>query len=86
MAKISAAKAKDEFMGVLERAARKNERIIVTKGKKEIAAVVPIKDVNFLEELEDLLDVQAARAAEAEAKAKVEKPIPWEKARKMLIV
>lgn len=44
-----------------------------------MAALVPIEDMRFLEELEDRLDLEEARAALTEAKADPERPIPWEK-------
>jgi hypothetical protein len=42
-----------------------------------VAAVVPIEDVKLLEELEDRIDLEDARAALAEAKSKG--TIPWVK-------
>jgi hypothetical protein len=42
-----------------------------------VAAVVPIEDVKLLEELEDRIDLEEARAALAETKSKG--TIPWEK-------
>jgi hypothetical protein len=38
-----------------------------------------MEDMRFLEEFEDRLDLEEARAALAEAKADPERPIPWEK-------
>jgi prevent-host-death family protein len=62
---------------VINRAAFGKERIVLTRRGKEIAAVVPIEDVKLLEELEDRIDLEEARAALAEAKSKG--TIPWEK-------
>jgi len=84
MTRIAASKAKDEFADTLERVVRKRERIVLRKGKKDVAALVPFEDLELLEELEDRMDVAAARKALAEAKKKGEQPIPWEKARKRL--
>jgi hypothetical protein len=42
-----------------------------------VAAVVPIEDVKLLEELEDRIDLEEARAALLETKSKG--TIPWEK-------
>ncbi|MCJ7504684.1 MAG: type II toxin-antitoxin system Phd/YefM family antitoxin [Acidobacteriia bacterium] len=49
-----------------------------------MAALIPMEDLALLEELEDRLDVEQADAILARAKAKGEKPIPWEKAKKKL--
>ena len=57
----------------------KKKGSILTRRGKELAALVPMEDMRFLEELEDRLDLEEARAALAEAKADPERPIPWEK-------
>ena len=63
MASISAVEARDHFADVVNRAAYGKERIVLTRRSKELAAVVPIEDVRLLEELEDRLDIEAAREA-----------------------
>lgn len=45
---------------------------------------IPKEDISLVEQLEDLADVKAAEAAEAEAAAKGETPVPWEEARQQL--
>jgi prevent-host-death family protein len=62
---------------VINRAAFGKERVVLTRRGKEVAAVVPIEDVKLLEELEDRIDLEEARAALAETKSKG--TIPWEK-------
>ncbi|HPQ70052.1 MAG TPA: hypothetical protein PKW95_13060 [bacterium] len=54
------------------------------KRGKDVAVLVPLEDLTMLEELEDKLDVLDALQAEAEAAAKGEKTIPWERAKKEL--
>ena len=61
------------------RAEYRGERVIVHRGKKAVAAVVPIEDVELLEKLEDEIDVAAAREA-----LKDPRTIPWEKIKKDL--
>jgi prevent-host-death family protein len=77
MTKVSTVKAREQFSEVVNRAAYGKERVILTRRKKDLAAVVPIEDVKLLEALEDRLDLEDARAALAEAKKKG--TIPWEK-------
>src|SRR5262249_36677100 len=48
------------FSDILNRAAYGGERVIVHSGKKPVAAVVPIEDLDLIERLEDELDVKAA--------------------------
>jgi prevent-host-death family protein len=74
---ISTVKAREQLSTVINRAAFGKERVVLTRRGKEVAAVVPIEDVKLLEELEDRIDLEEARAALAETKSKG--TIPWEK-------
>ncbi len=74
---ITTGKAREQLSNVINRAAFGKERIVLTRRGKEIAAVVPIEDVKLLEEIEDRIDLEEARAALAETKSKG--TIPWEK-------
>jgi prevent-host-death family protein len=74
---ISTVKAREQLSTVINRAAFGKERIVLTRRGKEVAAVVPIEDVKLLEELEDRIDLEEARAALVETKSKG--TIPWEK-------
>jgi len=84
MTKVSTVRAKDHFSEIIHRAEKKKESVILTRGGKGVAAVVPLDLLAYIEELEDQLDLREAKRAEAEARKKGEKPIPWDKARKML--
>ena len=79
MVKFSTAEAGKKLSLIIQRAAVEKERIIITRRGKELAALVPMEDMRFLEELEDRLDLEEARAALAEAQADPERPIPWER-------
>ena len=74
---ISTVKAREQLSTVINRAAFGKERVVLTRRGKEVAAVVPIEDVKLLEELEDRIDLEEARAALAETKSKG--TIPWKK-------
>lgn len=77
MANIPTVKAREQFAEIVNRAAYGKERITLTRRGKSIAAVVPIEDVELLEELENRLDLEDVRVALAEAEEKG--TIPWEK-------
>jgi PHD/YefM family antitoxin component YafN of YafNO toxin-antitoxin module len=47
------------------------ERLILTRRGKKLAAIIPVEDLELLEELEDQLDVAAARAALAESEERL---------------
>ena len=80
MGSISTAKARNNFSDVVNRAGYGKERVILTRRGKPIAAVVPMEDVEFLEELEDRADLEAVREALAEGGA----TIPWEEIKREL--
>ncbi len=79
LAKLTASEARQNFSDILSRAEYRGERVIVHRGKKAVAAVVPIEDVELLERLEDEIDVAAAREA-----LKDPRTIAWEKIKKDL--
>ena len=76
MTVLEATKAKDAFSDTLNRAAYAKERIILTRHGKPLAALVPLEDLELLEELEDQAEVEAARAALAEAEE--QGTVSWE--------
>jgi prevent-host-death family protein len=69
--------ARKEFADVLNRVAYRQERVVLTRRGKALAAVVPMEDVELLERLEDQADLEAIRAALADP-ANAE-PVPWER-------
>ncbi len=54
--------ARDQLTELLKRVAD-GERIILKKGGKKVAALVPVADAERLEQLEDESDIRAARKA-----------------------
>jgi antitoxin (DNA-binding transcriptional repressor) of toxin-antitoxin stability system len=65
-----AGKAREEFADAINRAAFGNERVVLRRRGRAIAAVVPIDDLQLLEGLDDQGDLVDARAALAEANKK----------------
>ncbi len=65
--KISAAKAREEFSDLVSRTAFAKERHVLTRRGRAVAAMVPIEDLELLEELEDRVDVIEGLQALAEA-------------------
>ena len=68
----------------MNRVAYGRERIVLHRRGKDLAALVPVEDLVLLEQLEDRLDLEEAEKILAKSKARGEKPIPWEKAKKKL--
>jgi prevent-host-death family protein len=84
MTRVSVAEVRKDLADTLNRVAFGGKRILLHRRGKAVAALVPLEDIELLERLEDLLDVKAALAAEADSEARGEKPIPWAKVRKKL--
>jgi prevent-host-death family protein len=70
MATLSTVEARERFADLIDRAADDKERVVLTRDGRGIVAVVPIEDLELLQDLEDRLDVEEAMAALAEAKEK----------------
>jgi prevent-host-death family protein len=66
---INTADAKEEFIDLVNRVAIHKERIILTRRDKEIAAIVPLEDLKFLENSQNKNDLQEATDALKEARA-----------------
>ncbi|MEE8394653.1 MAG: type II toxin-antitoxin system Phd/YefM family antitoxin [bacterium] len=62
--------ARDEFGSVVNRVAYGKERFILERRNKEMAAIIPMEEYRLLEEyvaqLEDKIDLEAAKAALSE--------------------
>lgn len=74
---VSVSQARDEFAELVNRAAYKEERVIITRRGRPIAAIVPIDDVAYLERIEDEYDVQEALKVLNDP-SEMANAIPWE--------
>lgn len=63
MSRLSASAARDDFSETLNRVAYKGERILLERRGKDVAALVPMEDLELLEKLEDRMDLEEARKA-----------------------
>ncbi len=66
MTKLTTTEARKDFASVVDAAYAKSERIVLTRNGKNVAAIVPIEDLETLEELENKLDAEAVKEAWAE--------------------
>jgi len=67
---INTIDAKEGFTDLLNRVSQQNERIILVRRDKPIAAIVPMADYNRLQLIQDQEDVQQAIDSLQEAKEK----------------
>jgi len=66
MEKVSIDQLKKTTSDIIGRARYASERSIITKHSKPVAAIVPLRDLELLEALEDAIDIEDARAAAAD--------------------
>jgi prevent-host-death family protein len=77
MNKVSTSTVRKDFAEVLNKVAYAKERIVLQRHGKDVAAVIPIEDLQLLEDIEDKIDAKLARKAMREKGT-----IPWEKIKK----
>ena len=77
MTRVKASEARNDFATTLNRVAYGKHAVVLHRRGKDIAAIVPMEDLELLQKLEDRLDLEAARAALKEAEQ--EGTIPWGK-------
>lgn len=73
---VGSSKAREHLSDLLNRAAYRGERFIVDRHGKPLAAIVPVSDLDHLEELEDAADREAADEARADD------VVDWESAKR----
>ena len=78
--KISAADARKKFANIINRVAYSDESFVLTRRGEPVAAIVSMKELNMLQDLEDRMDVEEAWKAKNEPG----EPIAWEDLKKEL--
>jgi prevent-host-death family protein len=81
MIREAASNVRKDFAEALNRVAFGGERIILHRRGKDVAVLVPMGDLELLEEIEDILDSREAALRIANPN---EAPIPYERVRKEL--
>jgi prevent-host-death family protein len=79
---LNSTDARENMAEILNRVAYAKDRVRITRRGKEVAAVVPIEDLELIERLEDEIDIREARRALADVRK--HGTIPWEKVKKEL--
>jgi prevent-host-death family protein len=83
-ATLGTVEARERFAEILNRAAVGKERILVTRRGKPLAVLVPVDDLEYLEQLEQANDLLAVKAAKEEMARTGEKGVPLEDVKKEL--
>ncbi len=66
MSEIGVTEARDQLGQLVNRAEYNEERIVLTRNGRAVAAIVPVDVLRDLEAAEDAADLEAARRAAAE--------------------
>jgi prevent-host-death family protein len=82
MAAVPSKILRDHLSEFIQRSAYGKERHVVTRNRREVAAIVPLEDLRLLEAMEDLIDLDEARRALAEAEK--EGTVSWQDLKKDL--
>ncbi len=77
---VSATQARDEFSEIINEVAYGNVTVLVHRRGKPVAAVIPVDDPAFLEEIEDMIDARLVKKAHEDN----EPTIPWEEVKRRL--
>ena len=73
---VTVSEARERFADLVNRVAYRQERVLVTRHGRPIAAIIPMEQVQFLERAEDEYDLRLADEALAELEHTP--AIPWE--------
>lgn len=60
---VGSSSAREQLPDLLNRAAYRGERFVIERHGKAVAAIVPLADLDQLEDLEDAADMEALREA-----------------------
>jgi prevent-host-death family protein len=70
MVKVAVSEVRKDLAETLNRVRYEGSRVVLHRRGKNIAAIVPVEDLELLEELEDRIDIKEARKALKESKKK----------------
>ena len=79
---LNTTEARENLADVLNRVAYAKSRVRITRRGRDIAAVVPIEDLELIERLENEIDIREAEKALKEAEEKG--AIPWQEVKREL--
>lgn len=66
---MNTVEAKEQFADLINRVVHSKERVILTRRGKEIAAIIPLEDLQLLQESQDRHDLREATEALKEARS-----------------
>jgi prevent-host-death family protein len=82
MDSVNTTEAREKLADVINRVAYAKDRVRITRRGKQVAAVIPIEDLEILEHMENQVDIREAKKALAEARK--HGTIPWDEVKRDL--
>ncbi len=82
MDSVNTTEAREKLADVINRVAYAKDRVRITRRGKQVAAVIPIEDLELLEHMEDQVDIREAKKALAGARK--HGTIPWDEVKRDL--
>jgi prevent-host-death family protein len=79
MTRVSTTRAREALSDVINRVAYQGERIVLERHGKDVVAMVPVEDLQLLEDLEDRMDLEEARK-----RLKTPGRVPWKEIKEKL--
>ncbi|HLB87577.1 MAG TPA: type II toxin-antitoxin system Phd/YefM family antitoxin [Terriglobales bacterium] len=76
--RMNASAARENFADIVNRVAYRGERVIVRRHNRDVAAVIPIEDLELLQRVEDHMDIKDALKALREPRGKTSKQLKAE--------
>jgi prevent-host-death family protein len=73
--KMSISVAREKFAEIVNRAEYRGERVIVRRHNRDVAAVIPVEDLELLQKIEDQMDIKDALKALKEPRGKTSKEL-----------
>jgi prevent-host-death family protein len=73
--RVSASVAREKFADIVNRVEYRGERVIVRRHNRDVAAVIPIEDLELLRRVEDRMDIRDALKALKEPRGKTSKQL-----------
>ena len=79
MTTVSVAQAEKDFAGTLHRVTAKHEAVILQRGHKAVAVMIPPEMIEALQDLEDIQEADKAMAAHEKGPSRT---VPWEQVKR----
>lgn len=76
--RMSASAAREKFADLVNRAEYRGERVVVRRHNRDVAAIVPIEDLELLQRVENRMDIKDALKALKEPRGKTAKQLKAE--------